>query len=268
MITSLENPKVKHLIKLRENKRYRDKSQEFFVEGYREVKRLLESDLTVRTIFYCTELWLGENEQALLDIADSKQVNLEPVSKAIFSKISYRDRPDGLIADAITPNWDLGNLPDPSSIKGPAIYLLAQSIEKPGNLGTLLRTADGAGLSGLIIVDKCTDLFNPNVIRASLGTIFSVPVAEADSESALKWLERNGIRSIATTPNTDNIYTETEMLAPVVIIVGSEQYGLNNFWLENADQKVKINMRGSADSLNAAISTAIVLYESLRQNKL
>ena len=145
------------------------------------------------------------------------------------------------------------------------LYLVAERIEKPGNLGAILRSADAAGANGIIVCDKCTDIYNPNVITASTGTLFSVPLAESSSAEAATWLKKNGIRTLAATPHTDKNYTEVDMAAGIAIIVGAEQYGLSNFWLDNADLKVKIPMLGLADSLNVATATTILLYESARQ---
>jgi TrmH family RNA methyltransferase len=145
------------------------------------------------------------------------------------------------------------------------LYLLAESIEKPGNLGSMLRSADAAGVDGLIICDRQTDIYNPNVIRASTGALFSVPLAETDNESALAWLKEHHILSIATTPHTDKCYTDIDMRGPVAIVMGTEQTGLTDFWLENADLPAVIPMLGKIDSLNVATATTILLYEAARQ---
>ena len=147
----------------------------------------------------------------------------------------------------------------------PQIFIVAQSIEKPGNLGTLLRTADAAAVTGLMVVDRCTDLFNPNVVRASVGTLFTVPVVECSSEEGIGWFREKGVQLVATSPDAEQVYTETDLAGSIAIVMGSEQYGLDERWLSQTDIQVSIPMAGSADSLNVAMATAIVLFESLRQ---
>ena len=145
------------------------------------------------------------------------------------------------------------------------LYLVAETIEKPGNLGSILRSADAVAATAVIVCDKRTDLFNPNVIRASTGAIFSMPVAETTSEEALAWLKNLGIRTLAATPHTDFKHTEADMKSGVAIVVGAEQYGLSPFWMDSADIKVVIPMLGRMDSLNVATAATILLYEAARQ---
>jgi TrmH family RNA methyltransferase len=144
---------------------------------------------------------------------------------------------------------------------------VAEAIEKPGNLGTMLRSADAAGVDALILCDRCTDLFNPNVVRASIGTLFTVPVAEGTSDEVLQWLRDKGIVLLAATPHTDSVYAEVDLTGPVAITVGTEQYGLSDRWMAQADLKVKIPMFGQADSLNVATATTLFLFEAVRQRK-
>jgi RNA methyltransferase, TrmH family len=143
--------------------------------------------------------------------------------------------------------------------------LVCESIEKPGNLGTILRSADAAGCDALILCDAVTDLFNPNVVRASTGVIFSVPVVVSDTATVHAWLKAKGIRTAATTPHTDNLYTRTDLRGPLAVVMGSEQYGLSEFWMKEADVLVRIPMAGQADSLNVAMATIITLFEAVRQ---
>ena len=145
------------------------------------------------------------------------------------------------------------------------LLLVVEAIEKPGNLGTILRSADAAGVDGLIVCDPVTDLFNPNVVRASTGVLFSVPVVIADSEAVRAWLGSKKIRSVATTPAATDLYTEVDLNGPLAIVMGSEQYGLSDAWLAEADQTVRIPMAGQADSLNVAMATIITLFEAVRQ---
>jgi TrmH family RNA methyltransferase len=145
------------------------------------------------------------------------------------------------------------------------LYLVVEAIEKPGNLGTLLRGADAAGCAGVIVCDPVTDLFNPNVVRASTGVIFSVPCVVAEKERALEWLRGKGVRIVATTPAADTLYTDADLRGPLAVVMGGEQYGLSEFWLKNADLPVRIPMAGQADSLNVAMAAIITLFEAVRQ---
>ncbi|MGE3954377.1 MAG: TrmH family RNA methyltransferase [Parachlamydiales bacterium] len=257
MLTSLQNPKVKEAIRLRE-RRARDKGQKFLIEGYRELTRALEGEFPCERLFVCPEFFLGTNEPALIESLKARGTEVEVCSKRVFEKLSYRDRPDGLLA--IAPQVHRGL----NSLEG-AFFLVAEAIEKPGNLGTLLRSADAVGVDGVILCDRCTDLFNPNVVRASVGTLFTQPVVEAEGEETREWLKKRGIQIVAATPHVKRLYTEADLSGPIAIVVGTEQLGLSQAWMEAADIQVAIPMRGAADSLNVATATTVLLYEALRQ---
>jgi len=257
IITSLQNPRVKDLVKLRD-RRGRDKIGQFLIEGYRELLRAVEGKKEIKTIYFCPELFLGENEEALMERA---RCELVEVNKHVFEKISYRDRPDGLIACAPFFETSLTRFEK----KQNPFYIVAEAIEKPGNLGSILRSSDAAGVDGLILCDKCTDLFNPNVVRSSVGTLFTVPVAEASSEETLSYLRAQGVQILAATPEAKKVFTEVDVTGPVAIIVGTEQLGLSEKWMKEADLQVRIPMLGIADSLNVAAATTLLLYEVVRQ---
>ncbi|MGE4619723.1 MAG: RNA methyltransferase [Planctomycetota bacterium] len=266
LIRSLQNPRVKQVVRLRD-RRDRDRDGQFLIEGYRELSRAVAVGQPLATVFCSSRLYLGSNEPALLEQAKQQcGALIQPVTEEVFRKISYRDRPDGLLAVAPRPDWGLQRLEKTDPSISP-LYLVAQSIEKPGNLGTILRTADAAGVDGVVVVDRCTDLYNPNVVRASVGTLFSVPVAEATSDEALAWFQQRGVRLFATSPDATQLYSEANLTGPMAIVMGSEQYGLDARWLENTDEQISIPMAGLADSLNVATSTAIVLFEALRQRR-
>ncbi len=259
-ITSLQNPRIKQLVKLRD-RRDRDEAGLFLVEGYREVRRALEKGIRLTELYFCPEWFLGENEPALIEQAQQAGAQLFELSKEAFAKCAYRDRPDGLLA--VAPQWkhalaDLKLSPHP-------FLLVVESIEKPGNLGTILRSADAAGVDGVIVCDAVTDIFNPNVVRSSTGVLFSVPVVVADSPTVHAWLVERGIRVVATTPDTPNLYTAVDLRGPLAIVMGSEQYGLSKFWLKESNLLVRIPMAGQADSLNVAMATIITLFEAVRQ---
>lgn len=259
-ITSLQNPRVKQLVKLRD-RRLRDEAGVFLVEGYRQIRRALEKSVTLTELYYAPEWFLGENEPALIAQAEAAGARLFELSKAAFAKVAYRERPDGLLA--VAPQWRRSL--DDLKLSSAPFLLVVEAIEKPGNLGTILRSADAAGCDGVIVCDPVTDIFNPNVVRASTGVLFSVPLVIAESREVQAWLKARGIRTTATTPHTDNLYTQTDLTGPLAVIMGSEQYGLSEFWMQNSDVLVRIPMAGQADSLNVAMATIITLFEAVRQ---
>lgn len=258
LITSLQNTKVKDVVKLRD-RRPRDETGLFIIEGYRELKRALDAGRQIQTLFYCPELFLGSNEGALREQC-KHAVQLE-CTKEVFAKISYRDRPDGLLAVAPQVHLRLKDL----KLKKNPFLLIAESIEKPGNLGTILRSCDAAGVDAVIVCDPTTDIHNPNVVRSSVGTLFTLPVIEAGSEETMAYLKEHGIAVMAATPHAKLEFTEADLKVSLAIVVGTEQYGLTENWMKNADIAVRIPMFGVADSLNVASATTILLYEVVRQ---
>jgi len=260
IITSLQNPRVKELVRLRD-RRARDEAGRFLVEGYREIRRALERKVALSEIYYSPEWFLGANERELIARAEAAGARLFELSKDAFAKVAYRERPDGLLA--VAPQWrlTLGDLALPAS----PLLLVVEAIEKPGNLGTILRSADAAGCQGVIVCDPVTDLFNPNVVRASTGVLFSVPCVIGDGPGVLAWLRERKIRTVATTPAAPTLYTDADLRGPLAVVMGSEQYGLSEFWLGNSDLPVRIPMAGQADSLNVAMATLVTLFEAVRQ---
>jgi len=260
-ITSAQNPKIKDVVRLRE-RRQREKTGKFLIEGYRELLRAVDAGTVVESLFICPELFLGSNEQALIDRCGTQ---IFTCAEHVFRKISYRDRPDGLLA--VAPQSSL-SLQDLSVPERPPFYVIAEAIEKPGNLGTILRSSDATGVDALIVCDRCTDIHNPNVVRASVGTLFTVPVVEAGGEETFRWLKEKGVSVLAATPHAEKLYTEVDLTGPLAIAVGTEQLGLSDLWMEQADIQVRIPMLGTADSLNVATATTLLLYETVRQRSL
>ena len=259
-ITSATNPRIKALVRLRD-RRERDQTGLFVIEGFREIRRALEGPVEIVDIFTCPELYLGGNEVALVAAAAVQGARVWPVAEGPFRKASYRDRPEGLLAVARQFPTGLDELQ-----VGPAsLLLVVEAIEKPGNLGTMLRAAEAAGAAGVIVCDAATDPFNPNVVRASLGTLFSVPLGVGTTSDTIVWLRDRGFRTVATTPSATLPHWQANLTGPVALVVGSEQYGLSAEWLASADERVVIPMPGSVDSLNAAVAAAVVLFEAVRQ---
>ena len=259
-ISSLQNPRIKQLVKLRD-RRPRDEAGVFLVEGYREIRRALEKKVALSELYFAPDWFLGENEPALIAQARAAGAKLFELSREAFAKVAYRERPDGLLA--VAPQWkrSLEELVLPAT----PFLLVVESIEKPGNLGTILRSADAAGCDAVIVCDPITDLFNPNVVRASTGVLFSVPCVVSGSPEVQAWLKSKGIRTIATTPAGQTLYSDADLNGPLAVVMGSEQYGLSDFWLTHADLPVRIPMAGQADSLNVAMATIITLFEAVRQ---
>jgi RNA methyltransferase, TrmH family len=263
-ITSPHNPRVKQALQLRE-KRERDATGLFLIEGYRELLRAADVNWEIEQLFICPEIFLGSNEHTLIERLISKGVKIFSCSVQIFNKLSYRDRADGLLAIAKQKHLNLEALESRFKTKTNPLFVIAESIEKPGNLGTMLRSADAIGLDGFIVCDPCTDIYNPNVVRASIGTLFSVPVVQASGSHAIDWLKANQITILAATPSAQLEFTKVNMNRPLAIAVGTEQLGLSKLWMEKAEIQVSIPMHGLADSLNVAMAATLLMYESLRQ---
>jgi len=266
-LTSTQNPKVKLITQLR-NKPTRDETSLFLIEGYREILRALDADWNLDTLFICEELFLGTNEHLIIERAAKKNATILTCSQTVFQKISYRDRPDGLLAIAPQKKLGLAHLEKAFNKAAAPLFVIAEAIEKPGNLGTILRSSDAVGIDGLIVCDRCTDIFNPNVVRASVGTLFTVPTVEETGEATLKWLKEHQVTILAATPHATKEFTEVDLTQPVAIAVGTEQLGLSERWMKQATLQVRIPMRGIADSLNVAMATTLLLYEALRQRQL
>lgn len=263
-ITSLTNPKVKEVIRLRD-RRERNQSDLFLIEGYRELLRAVDAGCQCRSLFICPELFLGSNEPHLIQRLIDAGTSIYECSSSVFQKISYRDRPDGLLAVAPQIHRSLQDLELLLVHKPLPLLVIAEAIEKPGNLGTILRSSDAVGADALIVCDPCTDIHNPNVVRASVGTLFTVPVIEAEGIKTLDWLKQKGIHIVAATPHASEEFTQVNLAQPVAIAMGTEQFGLSDLWMQQSDIQVKIPMHGVADSLNVAMATTLLLYETLRQ---
>lgn len=262
-ITSLQNPRVKHIVKLREDKRQRQKDGLLLVEGFDEIQLALSAGHKPQTLLTAPEL---ASRTLTFPSTETEAGPAETltVSRAVFEKMSYRDNPDGWLAVFPIPHTSLESSGLLDGVSSP-LLVIAESIEKPGNLGAILRTADAAGVDALLVCDPRADVWNPNVVRASRGTVFSVPVVECDSASALEWLRSHNIRVLAATPSAEEMYSDVDMRPPTAIAVGTEDAGLSDFWMENADTKVKIPMMGKVNSLNVSVSTALIVYEAVRQ---
>ncbi|HEX9839382.1 MAG TPA: RNA methyltransferase [Anaerolineales bacterium] len=252
-ITSLQNPRVKHIVKLRDDKRQRQKDGLMLVEGYDEIQLALSAGHEPQTLLTSPELTSRQ--------IDSVTAETITVNRAVFEKLSYRENPDGWLGIFAIPHTSLDDL-----IVGEVpLVIIAESVEKPGNLGAILRTADAAGVDAILVCDPRVDAYSPNVVRASRGAIFTVPVVETTSAQALVFLQKRSIQVLAATPSAAAEYTQQDLRSPLAIAVGTEDEGLSEFWLSQADLKVKIPMMGKVNSLNVSVSTALIVYEAVRQ---
>lgn len=262
-ITSLANPKVKNVVKLRQRS-HRDELKQMISEGYREIKRALDHGYAPVQLFYCEELFLkGINEPKIIERAREAGAEIYSCSAPVFEKMAYRERPEGLLAVGPQPSVTLDELR--SRLGEHALVIVAETIEKPGNLGTILRSADAAGADAVIVCDRCTDIYNPNVVRASTGVLFSMPVVECTSREGLEFLRSLGFKTLAATPHAEALHYEVDLTGRVALVVGNEQFGLTDTWMNEADLKVRIPMLGRADSLNVSAATTILLFEAVRQ---
>ncbi len=260
-LTSLSNPRVKAAVKLRQRS-HRDDAGLMLIEGYREIHRALEHDYRPTQLFYCEDLWLKhENEPALVARCRALGADLFPCSKPVFEKLAYRERPDGLLAVGPQIVKRLADLTLPDD----ALLLVCEAIEKPGNLGTMLRSADASGAAAVIVCDPCTDIHNPNVVRASTGTLFTLPVAQTTADELLPWLRANGFAILAATPHAEKLHFQQPLTGRVALCLGSEQYGLTDAFMRDAALRVRIPMLGVADSLNVSAAATILLAEAVRQ---
>lgn len=259
-ISSLANTKIRALLALQSKSSERRSLHRFVVEGFREINKALESAFSIQEIYYCRELAEMENVEAI--ISGKPWIKAYEIDLKLFGKLVYRDHSDGLIVVVDEKKLNLSNV----TISHSPLFLVIESIEKPGNLGAILRTADGANVDVVFVCDPRADIYNPNVIRNSLGGIFTRQVVECSSEEAYHWLKKNNIPMLAAAlTDSAKPYFYTDFRKAAAIIMGSEANGLSEFWLKNADQHIIIPMLGKIDSLNVSTSAAIIIFEAVRQ---
>ena len=253
-ISSAQNPKVKRLLALQEKSSLRRETGLFVVEGRREIERCVASGFTVDTLFVCPEI-AG-------DFAAAGKVFT--LSRGVYEKVAYRGGTEGVMAEVKARHLSLENLQLPEN----PLVVVMESVEKPGNLGAVLRTADVAGADAVLVCDPLTDLYNPNLIRASLGAVFSLPVVCCTTPQAIAFLKERGIRILTAQLQDSKPYYGTEMTAGTALVMGSEALGLGDAWRKAADAHILIPMNGIVDSLNVSVSAAILLYEAVRQRNI
>ncbi|HRF40770.1 MAG TPA: RNA methyltransferase [Saprospiraceae bacterium] len=258
VITSVQNPLIKNIVLLTEKARERKAQGLFVAEGLRETAMALAAGYEAEAILY-DPARTGFDD--LLPFQKMAPDALTEVSRAVFEKTAYRSGVPNVVALLRTRPLVLDNIALPRC----PLILVLESVEKPGNLGAILRTADAAGVDAVILCDPLTDWHNPNVIRASLGAVFTVPVATTDSEQVLAWLRRQGVKLAVTHLEASHPHYLTDFTQPTAIVMGAEATGISAFWIEAADERVIIPMQGRVDSLNVSASTAVLLFEARRQ---
>jgi len=263
IITSPANARLRSLVALR-RRRTREAAGLTLIDGYDELLLALDAGVVPRTVYFCPELMLDPVVQHdVLVRLHALGSDTQQLGRLAFEKVAYREGPDGFLAVVTSV---VSSCDDLSPGVSPLV-LICQGVEKPGNLGAMLRTADAAGLAAVVAVDPVTDWSNPNLVRASKGTVFSVPVASADTPETLRWLSEHDIALAATTPEADLNYTEVDYTGSIAIAVGGEKYGLTKEILAAAAYRIRIPMAGRANSLNVATSAAVVIYEAVRQRR-
>ena len=253
-ITSAQNPKIKNLLSLQEKSRTRREQGLFVVEGRRELQHALDAGFTVHTVFVCPEI-AGDS------VIPGLTRNLIEIPETLYRKVAYRESTEGIIAEMEVRERRLEDL----QLSERPLVVVLESVEKPGNLGAVLRSADAARADAVIVCDPLTDLWNPNLIRASLGGIFTVPTVCASSENTIAWLKAQGIRILTAQLQDSSWYYDTDMTGGTALVMGTESTGLTDIWRKAADAHIRIPMLGRLDSLNVSVSAAILLFEAVRQ---
>ena len=256
-ITSVQNPKIKNIVKLQQKSSERRKQNLVVIEGMREISLAIKSGIQFKTLFICP------NIISIDVVMTNVNINVQrfEISTEIFEKLAYRDSTEGVIALVEPQQLKLENI----KLQENPLVIVLESVEKPGNLGAILRTADAAKVDAVIICDPLTDIYNPNIIRSSVGCVFTNQVIACSTDETINWLKENGIKSYAAALTANKYYHEKDFTQPTAIVMGTEADGLTEKWLKGADEQIIIPMSGEIDSLNVSASTAILVFEAMRQ---
>jgi TrmH family RNA methyltransferase len=259
-ITSLQNPIIKQLIKLQDKARERKKTGFFVIEGLREIGLAITGGYAIKTILFAPEII---EPHKLSDISTDKSISFIEITKEVYQKIAYRNSTEGIIAVAKLKDHSLTQLKIEN--KTPLI-LVAEAPEKPGNIGAILRTADAANVDAVLIANPSTDLYNPNIIRSSVGCVFTNQIAMGSTTEILSYLKDKDIAVFcAALKDNANIYHIQDFTKSTAIVVGTEATGLSNEWLQNSTQNIIIPMQGKIDSMNVSVAAGILIFEAVRQ---
>jgi len=253
-ISSLQNQKVKQLVLLQQKSSERRQSDLFVVEGLRELRHCVSKGYEIESLFFCQQLLTEQ-------IDNLRAEQIYEVTPQVYEKIAYRGSTEGVMAVMRMKHLRLEDL----QLREQPLIVVLESVEKPGNLGAVLRSADAAGADAVVVCDPLTDLYNPNLIRASIGALFTVPTVATDSATCIQFLKQRGIRILTAQLQDSELYYDTDMRCGTAIVMGTEATGLTNQWREAADAHIRIPMCGRLDSLNVSVSAAILLFEAVRQ---
>ena len=264
-ITSTQNPKIKHLLTLQQKSSLRREEGLFVVEGRREIIHCITAGYVIDSVFTISYDDYVINLQTPYLTMIPSMPSVYEVSAKVYEKIAYRGSTEGITAIVKTKPHSLDQMAAKTSPT--PLYVVLESVEKPGNLGAILRTADAAGIDGVIICDPLTDLYNPNLIRSSIGAVFTVPVATCSSEECIQFLKQNKVQILTAQLQDSNLYYDQDMKRATAIVMGTESTGLTDIWRQAADAHIRIPMLGKLDSLNVSVSAAILIYEAVRQRR-
>jgi len=256
-ITSIQNQRIKNIVKLQQKSSERKDQNLIVIEGSREITLAIKSGFEIKQIYFCSEIISYDR---IAEISCNEN-NVFKISREVYHKIAYRESTEGILVLA-EPRFS--TLKSMKLGKNPFLIVL-ESVEKPGNLGAILRTADAANVDAVLVCDPLTDIYNPNVIRSSVGCVFTKQVVACSSDEALDWLKKNKIKSYAAALTATHFYHLADFSVPSAIVMGTEADGLTKKWLKGADEQIKIPMNGEIDSLNVSTSTAILVFEAMRQ---
>lgn len=260
LITSVKNQKIKDILKLQDYGARKDQNK-YIIEGFREISFAIKCEHLIDSLIFCSDI-INEKEVENLISKCRERPEVININRYVFEKIAYRDHKDGLIAVAESRTLKLEEI----KLSNYPLIIILESVEKPGNLGAILRSADAANADAVIICEPKTDFFNPNTIRSSLGCVFNKQVVSAESANVVRWLKEKKIKICITyISKTSKPYFEINLCEPIAIVLGSEAFGLTDIWVSASDEQIIIPMNGEIDSLNVSVSCAIVLFEALRQ---
>lgn len=263
IITSLANPRIKEALDLRDSANRKEKKL-FLIEGLKELELALTCGVIINSLYFCPEGFSTNKEPDFIEACRRKNVDIIELGQKAYLKIAFGNRHEGLIGVGCFADLSLAAL----KLKERPLIAVAEAIEKPGNIGAMLRTADACGVDAFILASPLADIYNPNVIRSSLGAVFSVKMALAKSEELVSWLKDNKIKIICAAVGSNEEYTSFDYRLPCAIVFGSEEKGLSDIWLKSADKRLKIPMKGKVDSLNVSVACGAFLFESLRQRSI
>ncbi len=259
MITNTRNQRIKNILKLQEKPSERKKKKKFVIEGRRELSIAQQCNVDVDELYICEDIYTEDPDYPVI----TDNVKKVRVNKDVYNKIAYRGNSEGITGIANIEDFRLSDI----ALSSLPFILILENIEKPGNLGAIFRSADAAGVDAVILCSQQTDIYNPNVIRSSMGSIFSNQVVTCNNDEAIKWLSKNSIHVFSAIPGSDNRYYDINYRKPAAFVFGAESKGLSEKWTKVSEKTINIPMTGKTDSLNVSVSTAIVLFEALRQRR-